>query len=74
MMRISASRKLFFVINNLILIALVLTMIVPLLNVLAVSFTTDLESYENTIKLFPRQPSIEGYTFSACFNSKAFFK
>jgi len=61
MMRISASRKLFFVINNLILIALVLTMIVPLVNILAVSFTTDLESYENTIKLFPRQPSIEGY-------------
>lgn len=36
-------------------------MIIPLVNVLAVSFTTDLESYENTIKLYPREPSIEGY-------------
>lgn len=36
-------------------------MVVPLLNVLAVSFTTDLESFENTIKLFPREPSTVGY-------------
>lgn len=36
-------------------------MVIPLVNVLAVSFTTDLESYENVIKLWPRQPSLEGY-------------
>ena len=59
--RASASRRLFLLINSLILISLVLTMIVPLVNVLAVSFTTDLESYENTIKLWPREPSVEGY-------------
>lgn len=44
-----------------ILSAVALTMIVPLANVVAVSFTTDLESYENTIKLFPREPSVTGY-------------
>jgi len=57
----SIEQKLFLIINNLFLIFLVLTMIIPLVNVLAVSFTTDLESYENTIKLYPREPSIEGY-------------
>jgi len=60
-MQTSAARKTFAVLNNLLLITLALTMVIPLLNVLAVSFTTDLESYENVIKLFPRQPSVEGY-------------
>jgi len=59
--RTSTERWLFLIINNLFLIFLVMTMIVPLINVLAVSFTTNLESYENTIKLYPREPSIEGY-------------
>ncbi|MCK4516321.1 MAG: carbohydrate ABC transporter permease [Spirochaetaceae bacterium] len=36
-------------------------MLVPLINVLAVSFTTDLESFDRTIKLFPREPSTVGY-------------
>jgi putative aldouronate transport system permease protein len=61
MVSTSPSRKLFVVINNFILLSLILTMIVPLVNVLAVSFTTDLESYENVIKLWPRKPSLEGY-------------
>jgi putative aldouronate transport system permease protein len=59
--RATAGRRLFLIINSLFLISLVLIMIIPLINVLAVSFTTDLESYENTIKLYPRKPSIEGY-------------
>ncbi len=54
-------RRLFVVANTLILLMLALSMIVPLINVLAVSFTTDLESFENTIKLFPRDPSTIGY-------------
>ena len=57
----STSRRLFQLFNNLFLLFLVLTMIIPLVNVLAVSLTTDLESYENTIKLYPREPSIVGY-------------
>ncbi len=61
MIRISTSRRLFVAVNNVILVSLVLTMIIPLVNVVAVSFTTDLESYENVIKLWPRQPSLEGY-------------
>ncbi len=54
-------RTVFSVINNFVLVFLALTMIVPLINVAAVSFTTDLESFENTIKLWPREPSIVGY-------------
>ena len=59
--KISTGRRVFLIINNLLLIFLGSIMIIPLVNVLAVSFTTDLESYENTIKLYPREPSIEGY-------------
>ena len=47
--------------NSLLLAAMAAGMVVPLLNVLAVSFTTDLESYETGIKLWPRRPSVEGY-------------
>jgi putative aldouronate transport system permease protein len=54
-------RTLFVIANNVVLALLALSMIVPLINVLAVSFTTDLESFENTIKLFPREPSVVGY-------------
>ena len=61
MITTTTSRKVFVIINNLFLVAIALTMMVPLLNVLAVSFTTDLESYETTIKLFPREFSIVGY-------------
>ncbi len=61
MKRITTGRKIFLTINNLAFLILVLTMIIPLLNVLAVSFTTDIESYETTIKLFPKHPSIVGY-------------
>ncbi len=55
------SRRLFVIANNIILVVLVLSMLVPLINVLAVSFTTDLESFDRTIKLFPREPSTVGY-------------
>jgi len=47
--------------NVLFLTLLAMTMIVPFLNVLAVSFSTDLESYENTVKLFPKTLSLSGY-------------
>jgi len=57
----SPGRKLFLAFNYLFLILISLTMIVPMINVLAVSFTTNLESYDTTLKLFPRQPSITGY-------------
>ena len=61
MKHISKSRRLFVIINVFFLMFLAVTMIIPLINVLAVSFTGNLESYENTIKLFPRKPSIIGY-------------
>lgn len=55
------ARRTFVVLNILFLSLLALTMAVPFVNVLAVSFTNDLESYENVVKLFPRVPSIRGY-------------
>lgn len=61
MIATTPGRKIFVLVNNLLLVLVALTMVVPLLNVLAVSFTNDLESYETTIKLFPREFSIEGY-------------
>lgn len=61
MIATTTGRKVFVTLNNLLLIVVALTMVLPLLNVLAVSFTTDLESYETTIKLFPREFSIVGY-------------
>ena len=57
----TASRRAFVTVNTIVLVFLAVTMVVPLINVLAVSFTTDLESFENTIKLFPREPSTIGY-------------
>jgi putative aldouronate transport system permease protein len=57
----SAAHKGFVLANNIVLVCLALTMVIPLINVLAVSFTTDLESYETGIKLWPREPSVEGY-------------
>ncbi len=55
------SRNIFLFCNVLFLTLLAMTMIVPFLNVLAVSFSTDLESYENTVKLFPKTLSLSGY-------------
>jgi putative aldouronate transport system permease protein len=61
MKRQSPERAAFVALNTLFLILLAFTMIIPFVNVLAVSLTTDLESYENLVKLYPRHPSIEGY-------------
>lgn len=61
MIRSARHRSTFLVVNSIFLALLAATMIIPFLNVLAVSFTTDLESYENVVKLVPRHPSIEGY-------------
>jgi len=57
----TVGRRIFSAVNLAFLAILAMTMIIPFINVLAVSFTTNLESYENTIKLFPREFSIIGY-------------
>jgi putative aldouronate transport system permease protein len=57
----TVGRRIFSAVNLTFLAILAMTMIIPFLNVLAVSFTTNLESYENTIKLFPREFSTIGY-------------
>lgn len=59
--RRTTGKRIFSAVNITFLMILAMTMIIPFLNVLAVSFTTNLESYENTIKLFPREFSIIGY-------------
>lgn len=61
MKNIPPGRRAFLIFNSLFLLLIALTMLVPMINILAVSFTTDLESYENTVKLFPREPSVVGY-------------
>jgi putative aldouronate transport system permease protein len=55
------AHRTFVIINTAFLVFLSLTMIIPFLNVLAVSLTTDLDSYSNGILLFPPHPSISGY-------------
>ncbi|MDF2925082.1 MAG: carbohydrate transporter permease [Paenibacillaceae bacterium] len=47
--------------NVLFLLLLVSTMIIPLLNTLALSFSTPLDSMEPTIILWPKEISVEGY-------------
>jgi putative aldouronate transport system permease protein len=49
------------IINYLMLILLFVTMIIPMINVLAVSFSTKLGSMEPGIKLWPDSFTIEGY-------------
>lgn len=57
----SAGRKLFIIVNAVFLIAICLTMIVPLWNALAVSFMTDLGSMQWGIHLWPKVFSLSGY-------------
>jgi len=71
MVSITTGGKIYSIITNIFLFLVALIMILPLINVAAVSFTTNLESYENVIKLFPREPSIVGY--KVLFERIAFF-
>jgi putative aldouronate transport system permease protein len=57
----SLKRKFFYSLNTLFLILLVLTMIIPLLNTLVVSLSSNIESMKPGIKLFPTEISFEGY-------------
>jgi len=71
MVSITTGGRIYIIITNIFLFLVALIMILPLINVAAVSFTTDIESYENVIKLFPREPSIVGY--KVLFERIAFF-
>jgi putative aldouronate transport system permease protein len=57
----SLKRKIFYSINTLFLLLLVLSMIVPLLNTLVVSLSSNIESMKPGIKLFPTEINFEGY-------------
>ncbi|KAA0565778.1 carbohydrate ABC transporter permease [Bacillus sp. CH30_1T] len=57
----SLKRRLFYSLNTLFLLLLILTMIVPLLNALTVSLSSNIESMKPGIKLFPTEISFEGY-------------
>lgn len=58
----SASDGVFHTVVILFLIALVLMMIVPFLNVISVAFSAPLASMEHGIILWPRQLSVQGFT------------
>lgn len=71
MTSITTGEKIYIIITNIFLFLVALIMILPLINIVAVSFTTDIESYESVIKLFPREPSIVGY--KVLFKRLSFF-
>lgn len=71
MTSITTGEKIYIIITNIFLFLVALIMILPLINIAAVSFTTDIESYESVIKLFPREPSIVGY--KVLFKRLSFF-
>lgn len=58
---ISKSRKVFVAINTFFLLLLVATMTIPILNTIAVSFSTDTNSMTNSMILFPKPFSTQGY-------------
>ncbi len=60
-LRINEPSTGFKIFNFFILLIITLTMLIPLWNVTVYSFTTDLESYEHTLKLWPKQFSFAGY-------------
>ncbi|WP_026564204.1 carbohydrate ABC transporter permease [Bacillus sp. UNC41MFS5] len=57
----SWKRKFFYGLNILFLLLLVLTMIVPLLNTLTVSLSSNIESMKPGIKIWPTEINFEGY-------------
>lgn len=61
-LRINEPTLTFRTCNALVMAALLAVMAVPLWNILVVSFTSNLESFEVEFKLLPREPSISGYS------------
>ncbi|WP_432663336.1 carbohydrate ABC transporter permease [Wukongibacter baidiensis] len=57
----SKSRKIFEVCNILFLIILSMSMIIPILNTFAISFSTNMNSMSTGIVLWPKPFSLEGY-------------
>jgi putative aldouronate transport system permease protein len=57
----SWKRRFFYSLNTLFLLLLILTMIIPLLNTLSVSLSTNLDSMKPGIKILPTELSFEGY-------------
>ncbi len=60
--RLGWKNKLFDSVNIAFLILLMLTMIIPFVNVLALAFSSGLASMQPDILLFPRDFSVEGFT------------
>lgn len=70
--RLSWKNKLFDALNLLFLSVLMLTMIVPFLNVLALAFSADMASMRPDIILFPKEFSFHG--FSVVWNSMSLWR
>ncbi len=60
-LKINEPTPAFKVLNLCIMLLLLAVMAIPLWNILVVSFTSDMESFEVEFKLLPREPSISGY-------------
>ena len=59
--RLGWKNKAFESLNGLFLLALMLTMMIPFINVLALSFSSGIASMRPEIVLWPKQFSVEGY-------------
>jgi putative aldouronate transport system permease protein len=59
--RISRTYQLFRILNMLLMVALVVTMLVPFVNTLALSFSTPLHSMQSGVVLWPDPISLSGY-------------
>ena len=60
-LKINEPTPVFKALNTVVMILLLGVMAVPLWNILVVSFTSDMESFEVEFKLLPREPSVSGY-------------
>ncbi|WP_265525132.1 hypothetical protein [Paenibacillus sp. JDR-2] len=60
--RLGWKNKAFDILNVLFLFVLMLTMIIPFINVLALSFSSGIASMRPEIVLWPKQFSTEGYS------------
>jgi putative aldouronate transport system permease protein len=60
-LRVNAPPLWFRILNAIILTILLLIMAVPMWNTLVISFTSNMESFEAELKMWPREPSVEGY-------------
>lgn len=58
---VSTSRRVFVFFNTIFLFLLIASMVIPVVNTIAVSFSTDLNSMTNSMILYPKPFTLQGY-------------